>query len=69
MGVLKEFGYTERNQHTLQDMAGRGFLRPRVWKRLRVEGSRIRHNVAKVQQLHQGDEAHEPLGIFGVGVG
>ena len=25
-GVLKEFGYTEKPQHTLQDMAGRGVL-------------------------------------------
>ena len=26
LGDLKEFGYTEKPQHTLQDMAGRGVL-------------------------------------------
>ena len=41
--------------------------RPRVWKRLRVEGSRFRHNVAQVPRLQQGDEAHGPLDRVGVG--
>ena len=41
--------------------------RPRIWKRLRVEGSRYRHNVAKVPRLHEGDEAHGPLDRVGVG--
>ena len=40
---------------------------PRVWKRLRVEGFRFRHCVAKVPRLRQGDEAHEPLDTVGVG--
>ena len=43
--------------------------RPGGWKGLRVEGSRFRHNVAKVPRLHQGDEAHEPLDRVGVGKG
>ena len=30
----------------------------RVWKRLRVEDSRFRHNVAKVPRLLHGVEAH-----------
>ena len=68
---MKEFGYTEKPQHTLQDLAGNGNsqCRPRVWKRLRVEGSRFRHDVAKVARLHYGDEAHGPLDRVGVGWG
>ena len=46
---------------------GNSQSRPRVWKRLRFEGSRFRHDVAKVPRLHQGDEAHEPLDRVGVG--
>ena len=38
-----------------------------IWKRLRVAGSRVRHDVAKVPLLHQGDEAHEALDRVGVG--
>ena len=69
LGGFRRVGYTEKPQHTLQDMEGRGVLqsRPRVWKRLRVEGSRFRHSVAKVPRLHQSDEAHEPLDRVGVG--
>ena len=46
---------------------GNSQSRPRVWKRLKVEGPRFRHGVAKVPRLHQGDEAHEPLDRVGVG--
>ena len=45
---------------------GNSQSRPRVWKRLRVAGSSVRHD-AKVPRLHQGDEAHEPLDRVGVG--
>ena len=48
-------------------MEGSSQSRPKVSKGLRVEGSRFRHNVAKVPRLHQGDEAHEPLDRVGVG--
>ena len=67
LGALKEFGYTRTPQHTGFGGDGSVQSRPRVWKRLRVEGSRFRHNVAKVPRLHQGDEAHGPLDRVGVG--
>ena len=34
---------------------------------MRVEGSRFRHDVAKVPRLHQGDEAHENSTGLGLG--
>ena len=43
--------------------------RPRVWKRLRVEGPRFCRNGAKVPRLHQGDEARGPQDRVGVGKG
>ena len=41
--------------------------RPRVWKKLRVEGSGSCFGVAKVPRLLPGVEAHGPLDKVGVG--
>ena len=67
-GVVKVRLRRKKTQHTLQDLAGVGVLSlVPVWKRLRVEGPRFRHDGAKVPRLHQGDEAHGPQDRVGVG--
>ena len=68
-GGVKRVRLHRKTPAQLSGFGGDGLSqsRARVWKRLRVEGSRCRHNVAKVPRLHQGDEAHGPLDRVGVG--
>ena len=69
LGRFKRVRLDRKTPANLAGFGGNGNSqsRPRVWKRLRVEGSRVRHDVAKVPRLHHGDEAHELLGRVGVG--
>ena len=71
-GRRKEVKRARLHRKTPAHLAGFGGngnsqSRARVWKRLRVEGSRFRHDVAKVPRLHQADGAHDPLDRVRVG--
>ena len=69
LGSLKRVRLLRKTPAHLTGFGGDGssHSRPRVWKRLRVEGSGYRLNVAKVPRLHHGVEARGPFDRVGVG--